>query len=65
MTGQETIVTSYNRGNINWTPGRQIFPMRVVTHYSKMPREAMGLPSLEIFQILLGKTLRNLIQLSS
>lgn len=33
--------------------------MSMAKHWSKLPKEAVGTPSLEIFQILPGKALRN------
>ncbi|KFP92365.1 hypothetical protein N311_11950, partial [Apaloderma vittatum] len=40
---------------------KQFFTMRVVRHWNRMPREAVGASSLEVFKIRSDEVLSNLV----
>ncbi|KFW11511.1 hypothetical protein N326_01441, partial [Eurypyga helias] len=40
---------------------RKIFMIRVVRHWTRLPREAVGAPSLEVFKARLDVALSNLV----
>ncbi|KFQ03536.1 hypothetical protein N330_09717, partial [Leptosomus discolor] len=40
---------------------KKFFTMRVVRHWSRLPREAVAAPSLEVFKTRLDGTLSNLV----
>jgi len=40
---------------------KKFFMMRMVRHWSRVPREAVDAPSLEVFKVRLDRTLSNLI----
>ncbi|KFQ05677.1 hypothetical protein N329_07750, partial [Haliaeetus albicilla] len=40
---------------------KKFFTMRVVTHWNRLPREAVGAPSLEVFKARLDGALSNLV----
>ncbi|KFQ95744.1 hypothetical protein Y956_15457, partial [Nipponia nippon] len=40
---------------------KKFFPMRVVRHWNRLPREAVDAPSLEVFKARLDGALSNLI----
>ncbi|KFV15892.1 hypothetical protein N339_05882, partial [Pterocles gutturalis] len=39
---------------------KKLFPARVVRHQNRLPREAVGAPSLEVFKARLDEALSNL-----
>ena len=47
VEGQDT---NFNTGNCNYMPGEKIFNVSGVKHWSRLPRETVGSPSLEIFK---------------
>ncbi|KFZ56298.1 hypothetical protein N321_03417, partial [Antrostomus carolinensis] len=40
---------------------KKFFPVRVVRHWNRLPKEAVDAPSLEVFEARLDKALSNLI----
>ncbi|KFP61182.1 hypothetical protein N322_05492, partial [Cariama cristata] len=40
---------------------KKFFPVRVVSHWTRLPREAVDAPSLEVFKTRLGRALSNLV----
>ncbi|KFM08977.1 hypothetical protein AS27_14774, partial [Aptenodytes forsteri] len=40
---------------------KKFFTMRVVRHWNRLPREAVGAPSLEVFKVRLDGALSNLL----
>ncbi|KFZ60837.1 hypothetical protein N321_10586, partial [Antrostomus carolinensis] len=40
---------------------KKFFPVRVVRHWNRLPREAVDAPSLEVFKARLAEALSNLV----
>jgi len=48
-------------GRFRFDIRKKLFPMRVVRHWNRLPREAVGAPSLKVFKARLDGALSNLI----
>ncbi|KFZ50233.1 hypothetical protein N338_03346, partial [Podiceps cristatus] len=48
-------------GRFRFDIRKKFFPMRVVRHWNRLPREAVDAPSLEVLKARLDGALRNLV----
>ncbi|KFW73671.1 hypothetical protein AS28_14704, partial [Pygoscelis adeliae] len=49
------------KGRLRLTIRIKFFTMRVVRHWNRLPREAVGAPSLQVFKVRLDGALSNLV----
>lgn len=49
------------RGDLDWTLGKKLLTVRMVSHWNGLPREAVNAPSLEMFQARLDEAWDNLV----
>ncbi|KFW09818.1 hypothetical protein N326_02517, partial [Eurypyga helias] len=50
-----------NAGRFRLDIKQKFFTMRVVRHWNRLPREAVDVPSLEVFKARLNEALSNLV----
>ena len=61
MIGQGGLVLNWDGGGLGWILGRSCSTQRVVTHWNRLPREAVDAPSLEAFKARLDVALGSLV----
>lgn len=57
VKGLDITIKSCSKGNSNWVQGRRYFPVRVIKHGNKLPRDAVQSLNSEIFKTCFDKAL--------
>lgn len=60
VKGLDATITSCSKGKSNEIQGKKCFPVRVIKHGNKLPREAVQSLDLEIFKTCFDKALSNM-----